>query len=426
MHNLLSRVSLSSWDEAWYAVISKNIYNSGDFINLIFNNKPFYDHPPFVFWLQTIAYRIFGINEFAVRFPSFVLGLLTLVVVYLIGKELFSKSSGVFAALSLSIAPWFLTRSMSGNLDVPLTFLFALSFYFAIKSSITKKYLIPLSVSLSFLFLTKSLVPFTIIPALVYILWKKVNFKNLVVPFVIFLLITTPWFLINIINNPDFINRYLSIGYPGNKTDTNIWQNILLTKTYLHNGVGNIFIYGLVSLIAGLLFFRKKYLPIVIFISTFLLPFAFSNKGHIWHLIPLYPFWILSFYGFVGLITKKYRFVVILALFLVISSTQIKKDWYEIIQVTPYTSDIEILATRSQEYGEPLILDDDAVPEALFYSNKQLVKRTLGRGDLRNIFDTKESLLLITREWRLTEENILAKEYTLIAKDRDKVLILKK
>lgn len=425
MFNFLSKISLNSWDEAWYGVISKNIYNTGDFINLIFNNKPFYDHPPFVFWVQSISMKFFGINEFAVRFPSFLFGLGAMLTLYLLGKELFSKSAGFFAGIALMTAPWFLARSISGNLDIPLTFLFILSFLLAIKSAKNDKYLIPLSFSLSFLFLTKSVVPFTILPALIFILWKKINTRSLLAPVIIFISVTAPWFLINQINHPDLIQRYLSIGYPGLKTSTSIFENILLTKMYLHNGIGNWFIYGFLAIPLGLLINHKKYLPITIFIAVFLLPFSFSNKGHIWHLIPLYPFWILSFFGIVDFFFKKYKFVVMAILFFLISWIQIKRNWYEIISAPPYTTDVEILSTKSKEYDYPLYLDDDSVPEAVFYSDKKVVERTYGRSDIRNKFDQPGIFLLITRAWRLEEEKVDPSEYKLIAKDSDMVLILK-
>jgi len=422
----LSAVSLSSWDEAWYGVIARNIYLKGDLLNLSFNGRAFYDHPPFGFWLQDIAYKIFGISDFSVRFPSAILGFLTIIVLYLLGREIFGKSAGFFAAISLATSPWFLFRARSGNLDVPLTFLFVLSFYLCIKASKNFTYLIPLSVSLGFLFLTKTLVPFTIIPALIIILWKKVTLKNLFFPFLLFLIIVLPWFVVNYFNNPDLISRYFAIGYPGNKSGTNIWQNILLTKIYLHNGIGNWFWWGILSFGFGLLLFRKKYFPIIVFIITFLLPFAFSNKGHIWHLIPLHPFWILVFFGLIELTVKKYKYILMFILFMLISWNQIKRNWYEIINVPAYISDINILSTKSKEYNLPLYLDDDAVPEAIFYSGKDRVERIMGRDGIRMTFNSQKEFLLITRDWRLTEEKINAKEYTLIAKDRDKILILNK
>lgn len=432
MYNLLSKISLSSWDEAWYAEISKNILKTGEIYKTYFNGNPFFDHPPFVFWIQSLSYKVFGINEFAVRFPSFILGIGTAVLLFFLGKEMFGKTVGFFAGLTLLTAPWFLTRSFSGNLDVTLTFLFTLCFCLVLKASKNKKYLVPFSVALSFLFLTKSLVPFTFLPVAVYLLWKKIRLKDLLIPSMLFTAIVAPYFVINFINYPTFIQKYLLIGYPGADSKSNIIQNILLTKTYLHNGIGNIFIYGLLSLPLGLYFYRKKYVPFVIFIATFLLPFAFSSKGHIWHLLPIYPFWILAFHGLIESVLfrhkvyKLFKFTLLLLLFLLISWIDVKKNWYEIINVSAYTTDMEILSLKAKEFNYPLVLDDDAVPEVLFYSDKGKVERTSGRGDLRRRFDLSNEFLLITRSWRLDEEKVLPKEYTLIAKDRDKVLLLKK
>lgn len=428
----LNSISLSSWDEAWYGVISRNIYLTKDFLNLSFNGRPFYDHPPFGFWLQDISYKIFGISDFSVRFPSAILGFLTIIVLYLLGKEIFGKLTGFFSAIAITTSPWFLYRARSGNLDVPLTFLFVLSFYFCVKSSKNIKYLFPLSVSLGFLFLTKSLVPFTILPALVFILWKKVSLKNLLFPSALFLVIVLPWFVVNQINNSDLITRYLAIGYPGTGIHSSMWDNILLTKTYLHNGIGSWFWYSGLSLILGFIFFRKKYFPIIVFIAVFLFPFMFSSKGHIWHLIPIHPFLIVSIFGFIETYLQKYKlinrfkFLIMLVILVLISFNQTKRNWYEIINVAGYKSDIAILSEKSSEFEVNLYVDDDSIPEALFYSGKDKIERIMGRDGIRQVFNENKELLLITRDWRLDEEKINSKEYTLIANDRDKVLILKK
>lgn len=428
----LNAVSLSSWDEAWYGVIARNIYLKGDLLNLVYNNRPFYDHPPFGFWLQNISFHIFGINDFSVRFFAALLGFFTLIVVYLLGKEIFGKLVGFFSAIALASSPWFLYRARSGNLDIPLTFLFVLSFYFIIKASKNIKYLYPLGISLAFLFLTKSLVPFTIIPVLLFVLWKKIHLKDVFLPFLLFLAIVLPWFVVNQINNPELFSKYLAIGYPGTDIKSSIWENIELTKTYLHNGIGIWFWYGGLSLILGFIFYRIKFLPILLFISVFLFPFMFSSKGHIWHLIPVHPFWILALFGFLELVLQKtklakiLKFLVFLIIFVLLSFNQIKRNWYEIINVYSYKTDIAILSEESAKFNEDLYLDDDAIPETIFYSGKERVNRITGRGGIRNLFDNKDKTLLITRDWRLIEENINPNEYTLILKDRDKVLILKK
>src|SRR5687768_4222941 len=99
--------SLVSWDEAWYGGIARNILQSGNIFHLQFNDKYYFDHPPFGFSLIAGSQKIFGINEFGTRFTPALCGLLTLVVVYLLGKQLFSRSVGFLSALSLLSAPWF-------------------------------------------------------------------------------------------------------------------------------------------------------------------------------------------------------------------------------------------------------------------------------------------------------------------------------
>ena len=46
----------------------------------------------FQYWLSAISAKIFGLNEFAIRFPSVIFGVLTIWAVYLLGKELLLTS----------------------------------------------------------------------------------------------------------------------------------------------------------------------------------------------------------------------------------------------------------------------------------------------------------------------------------------------
>src|SRR5258708_7490783 len=70
----LGQSSLVSFDEAWYAAISKNILIHQDFINLTFNGMKYYDHPPLGFWFTAITFQLFGINEFWARFSQALCG----------------------------------------------------------------------------------------------------------------------------------------------------------------------------------------------------------------------------------------------------------------------------------------------------------------------------------------------------------------
>ena len=84
----LDWATITSWDEGWYASIARGILRSGDFINMHWNEKLFYDPPPMGFWLMAITYKLIGINELTTRMPSAILGLFTVILVYKVGERI--------------------------------------------------------------------------------------------------------------------------------------------------------------------------------------------------------------------------------------------------------------------------------------------------------------------------------------------------
>ncbi|MDP8259085.1 MAG: glycosyltransferase family 39 protein, partial [Candidatus Aadella gelida] len=67
--------SLSSWDEAFYAEVSREITGSGNWIDLTWTGVPWSDKPPLYMWMTACFYKIFGINEFSARFFSAIAGI---------------------------------------------------------------------------------------------------------------------------------------------------------------------------------------------------------------------------------------------------------------------------------------------------------------------------------------------------------------
>ena len=110
-----------TWDEAaWgYNAYSLGIDGRDEFGRFLpFNYlESFGDFkPPMYAYLDIIPIKIFGLNEFAVRFPSALLGALTVLVTYFLTKRIFwnSKSRelyGLLSALFLAISPWHIMLS---------------------------------------------------------------------------------------------------------------------------------------------------------------------------------------------------------------------------------------------------------------------------------------------------------------------------
>ncbi len=447
----LGQNSLVSFDEAWYAEIAKNILVTGDFLNLYWNHEYYIDHPPANFWFTAISFKIFGINEFSSRLAQALMGFFSLGILFLIGKELFNRWVGLLSAFALTSSYWFVFRARSGNLDIGLTFFFLLSFYLAIKASKSKKYSLPFIVSLVLLILSKSVVPFTIFPALLIIFWgsNAYKLKDLIIPAILFFGLLGVWVYSQLDNHDHFIERYLSIGLPGVKTETSYLDNLKLMKEYLHNGIGKWFWPGIFSIILGLLFRQKRFLILFVFFISFFTPFIFSQKGHIWHLIPLHPFLILCFFGFSytlletifknklflsqikkinsklhNLFKLRYQAIILLLLFTICiyySFLQIRRIWYEFVDVPAFISDEAILSTEASKYPYSLSIDGDFGPTAVFYSGKKI--RRIAPNEFHDYFETPNQLL-ISGKYRLEDEKIHPQKYKILKQDRDKVLIL--
>lgn len=69
LYTATSRAILDDGD-ALYAHIGQQMAKSGDWVTPYANSVRFLDKPPMMYWLMTSAYRVFGFNELAARFPS--------------------------------------------------------------------------------------------------------------------------------------------------------------------------------------------------------------------------------------------------------------------------------------------------------------------------------------------------------------------
>lgn len=81
-----SIIPLPDPSEARYAAIAKHMSESGNYImpQIWMEGKliSYMGKPPFAFWVTAASIKVFGANEFAVRFPSFIASMLLLGVIF--------------------------------------------------------------------------------------------------------------------------------------------------------------------------------------------------------------------------------------------------------------------------------------------------------------------------------------------------------
>lgn len=436
----LGQSSLVSWDEAWYGDVARHITQTGDLFNLVYNGATFTDKPPGGFWIEAVFFKLFGISEWIARLPQAIAGLITLYIIYFLGSKLFNRVVGFASAVSLSSAFWFLSRARSGNLDILLTLFFVLTVYLAVLASERKKFFLPLALSLAFLAMIKGIVFIpAVIPVLIIIFWKSklYKLKDFLLPIILTLGLTGIWILIVYIKEPSQVFWHFNHSVRESTIENNFIGSIKLFKEYLYNGIGKWFWPGILGVILGAIFgvfFKeKRFLILTLFFIIYSTQFLFSQELQIWHLIPLYPFMILLFYGSIWALGKKLLSFkrskpmvgILLLLFAgYFSIMQIQVAWFQFIDIPAFVSDEAILSKQAGKLQGKILLDGDFDPAGAFYAGRPVTK--LYNPDLKYLFDKDNQFLLITNTWRLENEQVDKNIYEIINKDRDKVLVIKK
>lgn len=145
--------------------------------------QSFNDYKPGLYFYLVLPFvKFMGLNEWAVRLPGAALGVLTVLVVYLLVKELFSKHKlAIISAFLLAISPWHIHFSRGGWEVNAATFLITLGLWLFLKALKNPKYywLSALSFLLSlYTYHAARIVVPLLAFSLLIIFWKQVK-KNL-------------------------------------------------------------------------------------------------------------------------------------------------------------------------------------------------------------------------------------------------------
>ena len=114
-------------DEPRNATCAREMFERGDAIVPTFNHEPRTDKPVLVYWLMMGSYALFGVTEFAARFPSAVLGLCTALATYHLGRLLFRPQVGLWAGLVMATNLMFGVAARAATPDSTLIFCTTLS-----------------------------------------------------------------------------------------------------------------------------------------------------------------------------------------------------------------------------------------------------------------------------------------------------------
>jgi 4-amino-4-deoxy-L-arabinose transferase-like glycosyltransferase len=211
-------IPLMDKTEARYAEIARIMAETNDFTTpQIDYNIPFWAKPPLSTWLSALSIKLLGENEFAVRFPYFLLNLLVLLLIGKYGKE--KKLSFFFPAFILLTIPEFLIHTGVVSTDTALAFcvsLVMISFWEALKQKqlLIWKYLFFLGLGLGLLAKGPIILILIVPPLLFWMLYFKEYKKvwtqfNWLLGILLLIIIAVPWYYLAEQKTPGFINYFV-------------------------------------------------------------------------------------------------------------------------------------------------------------------------------------------------------------------------
>ena len=215
----LGRLPLIDPDEGRYIEIPREMLERGDFVTPTLNYVKYFEKPPLHYWLNALSLSVFGENEFAARFAGTLCGLLTVLVTYYLGRRLFGRRTGLCAATVLGTAGGFLVQSRINFTDMTLTCCLTAAFAFfllAVRDDADHRrrdyYLFYICMALAVL--AKGLIGIVLPGGVIFLYlavtrrWRILKEMRLVSGGALFLLVSTPWFVLVSMRNPEFLQFF--------------------------------------------------------------------------------------------------------------------------------------------------------------------------------------------------------------------------
>lgn len=204
--SFLGRVHLFDWDEINFAESAREMLVTENFTQVQINYRPFWEKPPLFFWLQALSMQIFGVNEWAARFPNALFGVITLLSLFRIGSRLYSPQMGFWWAMAYfgSFLPHLYFKS--GIIDPVFNYFIFLGVYFLSQSIEQKstKYAIFSGLVTGLAVLTKGPVGFLLVFLSFLVFWiserfsKVTTFKNVLLFAISVALVSSAWFAVEL------------------------------------------------------------------------------------------------------------------------------------------------------------------------------------------------------------------------------------
>lgn len=212
----LAAFGLVGADEPRYAQVAREMLARNDWVTPTLGGIAWLEKPPFYYWQAMLAYKVFGVSDWAARLPS-VLDATSLVFVAYWFLRRFRPARALDGALMLASSAGLVGYARAASMDMPLaaTFGIAMLAWYSWFESGDRRLLIAFYVALALGTLAKGPVA-PLLAALLILVFAAtqrslgVVLKTLSVPGIAaFLIVGLPWYVLVQLRNPQFFRVFL-------------------------------------------------------------------------------------------------------------------------------------------------------------------------------------------------------------------------
>lgn len=212
----LSYFGLIGADEPRYAQVAREMLERRDWVTPTLGLQPWLEKPPFYYWQAIVAYKIFGVSDWAARLPSAIDATALLLAVYIFLRRFF-RGVELDGALIVASCAGVIGYARAASTDMPLAAPFGIAMlgWWAWRQSSQRIYLAAFFSFLALATLAKGPVaPF--LAALIIVLYALISrefsfvLRTLWLPGVLlYCVIALPWYIAVQIRNPIFFREFI-------------------------------------------------------------------------------------------------------------------------------------------------------------------------------------------------------------------------
>ena len=122
-------VDIMDIDASQYAAMSREMMQSGSYLQVYEQGHDYLDKPPLVFWLCSVSMKIFGVNNFAYKLPSILFAILAVFSTYRFARLYYNRTIAQLSALVLATSQSFFLITNDCRTDTILIGCVAFTFW---------------------------------------------------------------------------------------------------------------------------------------------------------------------------------------------------------------------------------------------------------------------------------------------------------